>query len=81
LLLRVGPRRVRLPLMTNANSITDTWARSTTSRMNKGGDLYSRPLNRAEMTAPLAWHEEQLAVCRRYGVLADGSVGFEVVSR
>lgn len=59
--------------------ITDTWARATTSRMKKGGDLYRRPLSRAEMIAPLAWHEKQLAVCRRYGELADGSIGFEVV--
>jgi hypothetical protein len=61
-------------------SIIDTWARSTTSRMQKGGDLYRRPLTRAEMTAPLAWHEQQLAVCRRYGELADGTIGYEVVS-
>lgn len=69
--------------MNNANSysITDAWAASTTSRMQKGGDLYRRPLTREEMTAPLAWHERHLAVCRRYGVLADGSIGYEVVSR
>lgn len=48
-------------------------------RMNPGGDLYQRPLTREEMTRPLAWHEQQLAVCRRYGVRADGSIGFEVV--
>lgn len=61
-------------------SIIDTWARSTTSRMQKGGDLYRRPMSRAEMTAPLAWHEKHLAVCRRYGELADGTIGYEVVS-
>lgn len=61
-------------------SIMDAWARSTTSRMRKGGDLYIEPMTREQMTAPLAWHERQLAVCRRYGVLADGSIGFEVVS-
>jgi len=58
----------------------ETWARSTMSRMQKGGDLYRRPLTRVEMTAPLAWHEKQLAVCRRYGELADGTIGYEVVS-
>lgn len=62
------------------NSISRTWAKATTRRMQKGGDLYRRPLTRAEMTAPLAWHEQQLAVCRRYGELADGTIGFEVVS-
>ena len=61
-------------------SIIDTWAKSTTSRMKKGGDLYRQPKTREQMTAPLAWHEKHLAVCRRYGVLADGSIGFEVVS-
>lgn len=61
-------------------NIIETWARSTTSRMQKGGDLYRRPLSRAEMVAPLAWHEKQLAVCRRYGELADGTIGYEVVS-
>lgn len=60
-------------------SITDSWARATTARMRKGGDLYRRPLTREEMTAPLAWHEEHMAVCRRYGVLVDGTIGFEVV--
>jgi len=59
--------------------ILTTWARDTTRRMQKGGDLYRRPLTRAEMTAPLAWHEQQLAVCRRYGELADGTIGYEVV--
>lgn len=58
----------------------DTWARATTSRMQPGGDLYIRPKTRAEMTAPLAWHEQRLAVCRRYGVLADGTLGYEAVS-
>jgi hypothetical protein len=58
--------------------ITKTWARATTARMQPGGDLYVRPLTRAEMVAPLAWHEKQLAVCHRYGELADGSIGFEV---
>lgn len=61
--------------------IQKIWARDTTSRMQPGGDLYRRPLTRDEMTAPLAWHEEQLAVCRRYGELADGTIGWEVVSR
>ena len=61
-------------------NIMETWARSTMSRMQKGGDLYRRPLTRVEMTAPLAWHEKQLAVCRRYGELADGTIGYEVVS-
>lgn len=61
--------------------IQKTWARSTTSRMQPGSDLYRRPLTRDEMTAPLAWHEKQLAVCRRYGELADGTIGWEVVSR
>ena len=47
--------------------------------MQKGGDLYRRPLSRAEMTAPLAWHEKQEAVCRRFGELADGTIGYEIV--
>lgn len=51
------------------------------TRMNPGGDLYKRPLTRVEMTAPLAWHEKQLAVVRRYGELADGTIGVEVVCR
>jgi hypothetical protein len=61
-------------------NIIDSWAKSTTSRMQPGGDLYRRPLTREEMTAPLAWHEEQLAVVRRYGEREDGTVGWEVVS-
>jgi len=60
-------------------SITDTWAAGTTSRMQKGGDLYRAPLSRESMTAPLAWHEKQLAVCHRYGAVADGSIGWEIV--
>lgn len=60
-------------------SIIDEWAASTTSRMKKGGDLYREPLTRERMTEPLAWHEKQLAVCHRYGVLADGTVGWEIV--
>jgi hypothetical protein len=60
-------------------NITETWARATTSRMAPGGDLYVAPLPRERMTAPLSWHEKQLAICRRYGVLADGTVGFEIV--
>lgn len=60
-------------------NINETWAKHTTRRMQAGGDLYLRPLTRSEMSAPLAWHEKQLAVCRRYGVLADGSIGHEVV--
>lgn len=63
-----------------AYSIIDTWAASTTSRLQKGGDLYRKPMTREQMTAPLAWHEKHLAVCRRYGVLADGTIGFVVVS-
>ena len=58
-------------------SIIDDWAKSTTARLQKGGDLYRRPMTREQMTAPLAWHEKHLAVCYRYGVLADGSIGFE----
>ena len=55
------------------------WARQTTSRMRPGGDLYRRPLTRDEMVAPLAWHERQLARVWRYGVLADGTIGYEEV--
>lgn len=62
------------------NTIEQIRARATTRRMQKGGDLYQRPLSRAEMLAPLAWHEKQLAVCRRYGELADGTIGYEVVA-
>jgi hypothetical protein len=61
-------------------NIGETWAKATTARMAKGGDLYRRLLTREEMTAPLAWHEKQLAVCTRYGVRADGTVGSERVS-
>lgn len=61
-------------------NIIETWNKGTTARMQKGGDLYIRPLTRAEMIAPLAWHEKQLAVCRRYGELADGSIGYEIVA-
>lgn len=49
--------------------------------MQKGGDLYQRPLTRAEMTAPVAWHEKQLAVARRYGEREDGTIGYAVVWR
>lgn len=45
-------------------------------RMNPGGDLYRRPWSRAEMLAPLAWHEQQLAIVNRYGELEDGSIGW-----
>ena len=61
-------------------SIIDTWARSTTSRMQKGGDLYREPKTREQMTAPLSWHEKQIAKCVRYGVLADGTIGHEARS-
>lgn len=57
-------------------SITETWARATTSRMQKGGDLYRRPLSRTEMTAPLSWSESQLAVVWRFGELEDGTLGW-----
>lgn len=57
-------------------SITAAWACDTTARMQPGGDLYIRPKTRAQMTAPLAWHEQQLAVCCRYGELADGTIGY-----
>ncbi len=62
------------------SSILDTWARSTMRRLAAGGDLHRRPLTRAEMTAPLAWHEEQLARPRRFGELEGGGVGYEDVS-
>lgn len=62
-------------------SIVDGWNANGKIRMNKGGDLYRRPLNRAEMTAPLEWHERQMAVCYRYGELEDGTMGYEVVGR
>lgn len=57
-----------------------TWAKATTSRMQLGGDLYRRPLSRAEMVAPLKWWEQQLARVWRYGELADGTIGWESVS-
>lgn len=60
-------------------NINEVWAKHTTARMRKGGDLYVRPKTRDEMLAPLAWHEKQLAVCRRYGELRDGSIGYEIV--
>lgn len=61
------------------HDITKAWARCTTLRMQKGGDLYRRPLTREEMTAPLAWHEEHMARVHRYGVRADGTIGWERV--
>jgi hypothetical protein len=61
-------------------SIIDTWARSTTARMQPGGDLFTKPKTREQMTAPLRWHEQQMAVCRRYGVRADGSIGHEIAT-
>lgn len=45
------------------------------SRFQKGGDLYRRPAPRAEMLAPLAWHEAHMATAYRYGELADGAIG------
>ena len=54
---------------------------SLRGRSASGGDLYMRPLSRAEMTAPLAWHERQMAVSRRFGVRADGTVGSVIVYR
>lgn len=59
-----------------SDNILDTWARETTRRMKPGGDLYSRPLSREQMVAPLAWHEAQLASAWRYGYLADGTIGY-----
>lgn len=59
--------------------IGKAWARSTTLRQRKGGDLYTEPLSKEEMNAPLAWHEEQMAVAVRYGVLDDGSIGYKKV--
>ena len=46
-------------------------------RMQPGGDLYQRPLTRPEMLAPESWSEQQMARLHRYGVRADGTVGFE----
>ncbi len=59
--------------------IQDMWAKSTTRRIKKGGDLYRAPLTAEQMSAPLAWHEKQMAVAYRYGVLSDGSVGHKKV--
>jgi hypothetical protein len=39
----------------------------------------TNPKTREQMTAPLTWHEQQLATVWRYGVRADGSIGFELV--
>lgn len=61
--------------------IQAVWAASTTLRMRPGGDLYSKPKTREQMLAPLAWHEQQLAVVWRYGVLADGTIGHEHVRK
>jgi len=65
----------------NEMGIIEAWNESAARRMQKGGDLYRRPLTRGEMTAPLAWNEKQDAVCYRYGELADGSIGYEVARR
>lgn len=54
-----------------------TWAESTTSRVQPGGDLYRAPLSREQMLAPLTWAERQLAVVWRYGELANGEIGWE----
>jgi hypothetical protein len=59
--------------------IIDTWAKETTARMQKGGDLYREPLTREQMTAPVKWHEKQLKRAIRYGELADGTIGYDVV--
>ena len=59
--------------------IQKIWNKTTTIRRKKGGDLYVRPLSREEMTAPLKWHEEQMASVWRYGVLKDGTIGYEKV--
>lgn len=50
-------------------------------RSAPGGDLYIRPLTRAEMTAPLKWFEKQDAVRRRFGVRSDGTIGHVIVHR
>jgi hypothetical protein len=47
--------------------------------MQKGGDLYRRPLSQEEMTAPETWAEKQMARVHRYGVRADGTIGFQQI--
>lgn len=56
--------------------ITTTWAKATTRRMQPGGDLYRRPLTRAEMTAPESWSEAQMGAVHRYGEREDGTIGW-----
>lgn len=45
-------------------------------RMQKGGDLYRRPLTPSELVAPLTWYELQTPVVWRYGETREGYVGF-----
>lgn len=45
-------------------------------RMQKGGDLYRRPLTPSELVAPLTWYERQNFVVWRYGATREGYVGF-----
>lgn len=44
-------------------------------RMDPMGNM-PRAMSRDEMTAPLAWHEEQLARVHRFGDIGDGTVGY-----
>lgn len=66
---------------TNESETIAAYTRTLKGRCAPGGDLYIAPMTRAQMIAPLAWHEKQLAVCRRFGVLADGSIGHQIVGR
>lgn len=61
-----------------SEAVSDT-SNHPNPRMRAGGDLAMRVKPREEMLAPLAWHEKQLAVVRRYGVLSSGAIGFAVV--
>ena len=64
--------------MNNASRLTA--AAHPDPRMQRGGDLYRRPLTAAEMAAPLTWAEQQLAAVWRYCELADGTIGYVKVS-
>lgn len=65
---------------TNEAETIAIYIRSLKGRRAPGGDLFIQPWTRAEMLAPIAWHEKQLAKCYRFGVKADGSIGHEAVA-
>lgn len=68
-MVRLGHAQIMTDIITE-------WGRAATARTKPGGDLHRRPWTREQMIAPLAWHEAQMAVTNRFGVLSDGSTGW-----